>query len=231
MIKDFWNSDVEFDRIEFITKYAKNKTVLNIGCIGNINISNPKFPNNWSHNKIMKSAKSVIGLDINQPFIQLLRKIGYNIMNLNLSHEILEPEALLNLGQFQLIVIGELIEHISNLEIFFHNVKNLLCKDGYILVTTPNASSLSFFLGGLMRKKRVLSSQHLCIYSIETISNLLSIYDFKIVKWKYYTCSPRYKIAKKLVFSLTPQLAAGLIVIAKNIPNYEIPCNKLQVHI
>jgi len=217
MIKEYWNSDVEFDRIEYIKQYAKNKTVLDVGCIGNINISSSDFPFNWFHYKLIKSAKEVIGLDINQPYIEFLKQSGYNIINIDLTSEILGSEMLMKLGKFQLIVMGELIEHISKPQVFFYNINNLLSKNGHILITTPNASSLSFVIGSLMRKKRVLSPQHVCIHSIETISTLLRTYNFTIVKWKYYSCSPRYKNFKKLVFYIAPQLAAGLIIIAKKV--------------
>ena len=207
----YWKKPVIYNRYEYLVQCCFDKKVLDVGCIGNLDVSDY---NNWYHNSIKKISKNLVGIDINESKVNALNELGFNILNIDLSSEDFNVDSI---GKFDIIIMGEIIEHISNLYQFFENIKCLLMDEGEIIITTPNASSFAFFGSSLLRKKRVLSDQHMMIHSIETLHTLLSSYQFKVIDWKYYSCSNRYRILKEIVFNIYPHLAAGIIVHCKKL--------------
>ena len=205
----YWERPVIYDRYEYMIQCCSKKQVLDIGCIGDHDVSDI---NNWYHNSIKKISIRLIGIDINRSKVNMMNKLGFNIANIDLSNKDINVE---KIGKFDVIIMGELIEHVSNLHQFFINIKRLLTDEGEIIITTPNASSLDFFGSSLLRRKRVLSPEHVMIHSIETMDSLLKRNNLKIYDWKYYSCSNRYRIFKAIVFKIFPQLAAGIIIHCK----------------
>ena len=118
------------NREEYIIQRTKDLNILHIGCVGNRNYENPL------HLKISNSAKECIGWDINSSGIELLNKLhpSLKIENVDICKSIPNSNK-----KFDLILFGEVIEHLDNPGIAIKNCSNLLSNNGVILVTVPNA--------------------------------------------------------------------------------------------
>ncbi len=94
---------------------------MDLGCVRH----DASFANNpnWLHNKIRNVAQNVVGIGFLARDVEKLRNLGYNIIY----GDVTKP---LNLSeQFDVIVAGDLIEHLSNFEGFFMNCTTFLKKE------------------------------------------------------------------------------------------------------
>jgi len=98
------------DRLEVISKYAYGKRILDLGCVG-------EGPSpSWLHFSLVQWGKEVLGVDIDKTKINRLRKLGYNVICGN-------AERIKINKKFDVVIAGELIEHLSNPGLFLENIK------------------------------------------------------------------------------------------------------------
>ncbi len=127
-----WRSPVA-DRVSFITDRVAGKTVLDIGCVAHD--TERMTSGRWLHAHVAQAAKSCIGVDILDTGVEAMRSAGYDAVVHDLSFG-LGPLA--ELGPFQVMVAGELIEHVGNLDMLFAAAQEGLSADGELIITTPN---------------------------------------------------------------------------------------------
>ncbi len=157
-----------------------NKTVLELGCAG-MGDDDEYGGVNWIHGKACKVAKKVVGLDINKTSVEKLRKLGYDVRYQNI-------EKKFDLGEkFDVVLIEEVLEHLNNVGICFENIRKHLKKGGLLIITTPNAQAVSFFLQRLLRNKisGVSITDHTHWYDSNTLRTILKRYNFEIQELWY----------------------------------------------
>lgn len=143
-------------RNNLIFSYVKGKEVLDLG----------STTNKKNMFDIMKKlAKDLVGVDIRRSDDPKIVEGNVETVDLN--------------RKFDLIIAGEIIEHLSNPGIFLDNMKKHLKNDGQLLITTPNAKSFAylFFKG---------NSEHTCWYCRNTLNQLLKRHGFKIKQVRIY---------------------------------------------
>lgn len=87
--------------------------------------------------------------------------------------------------QFDLIVAGDVIEHVMNQGLFLENVKRHLRPGGKLIITTPNAKWPTVFLRP--------NPTHVLWHDRYTLAHLLERYGFVIDDFGYYLGNkPRY---------------------------------------
>lgn len=135
-----------------ILEYIKNKEVLDLGSTTN---KGDMF------DLIKRLAKNVIGVDLQKSDDPQI--IEGNVENINLNKK------------FDVIIAGDIIEHLDNTGLFLDNMYCHLKDNGLLLITTPNAKSLAylFFKG---------NPQHTCWYCQHTLRQALERHKFKIEK-------------------------------------------------
>ena len=163
-------------RFKELEPYIIGKRVLDVGCVGE---EHNVFTPDWLHKHIAKVASYCLGLDIQQDQINRLVKQGYNIQYCDAQ---LMPQ-LEKEPSFDVVFIGETLEHLPNPGNFLLGVDRNLKPDGLLIITTPNVFSvfrwLSLFLGS-----PTSSSHHVSWYDKSTLKNLLGTFGFEIVTFK-----------------------------------------------
>lgn len=193
-------------RMEFIKKYVINKEVLNVGCVGTASYE-------FLQKEISKIAKNVIGVDIDKKGLEKLKKMGYNVIY----GDVQNPSFNLR-KKFDVIVAGEIIEHLENAGIFLENMRKHLKNDKLLLLTTPNAREISYHLkrifGRIKDEKEFMDKTHVCMYSKQTITQLLERYNFKIIEFAYLDMYVKNKkrILIKLIQKKFPDFSEGLLI-------------------
>jgi 2-polyprenyl-3-methyl-5-hydroxy-6-metoxy-1,4-benzoquinol methylase len=128
--RDF-GDDSAFDdhKIAFVAKFCQGKDVLDIGCVQH----DPQAYRSrfWVHKAVAKVAKSVIGLDLHEGGVKVLQAQGFNVITANAESFELDRA-------FDVIVAGDIIEHLGNLNGFLLSCKSHLAPQGRLLVSTPN---------------------------------------------------------------------------------------------
>lgn len=164
------------NKADWVARYTKNKNVLDLGCVdGNLNNTDKK---NWLHGVIKKNAKSVLGVDCLEDAVFDLQNKGYNV--------ICDDVEKLELGKtFDIIVAGDIIEHLSNFGLFFESIQTHLKKSGTVLISTPNPLTLPRFIRLLMFGWAGGGDGHTCWFTRKNMRELSSRYGFEVVELAY----------------------------------------------
>lgn len=121
------------DRVGFIVERARGKRVLDLGCVAH-DVERMKS-NRWLHHEIAEAGDVCVGVDVLSEGVEAMNEAGYTAVVADLAKN---PEALTGRGLFQIIVAGELIEHVGNLDMIFEAAEKYLTADGELIITTPN---------------------------------------------------------------------------------------------
>lgn len=127
----------DIDLMGFIEQQTYNKKVLDIG-IAEHSLDYIER-STWKHGKICASAKSCLGIDILEPLVDELNTRGFNVKCVDATSDIDLNE------KFEVIYIGDVIEHVNNPIALLSFAARHLTTDGKIFVSTPNVFSKKFF--------------------------------------------------------------------------------------
>lgn len=161
------------ERELFILVQAKDRVVLDIGATGPM------------HEAVVDVAKKCYGIDI-------IDKEEDNYFRVDLD----TADALPDLPDVEIVIAGEVLEHLSNAGHFLDLLKQYHCP---IVLTTPNAFAQvgAFWVG---RGVEHVNKEHVCYYSYQTLTVLLRRHGYRVLDWCWYNGKPD-----------KPQLAEGLV--------------------
>jgi SAM-dependent methyltransferase len=170
-------------RWEFIEPYCKGKSVLDIGPAELTGTVNKEKLERAVWPRIVSVAKKVIGLERSPEQVHTLRELGYDIRQGDAQN--------FDLGEtFEMIMAGELIEHLSNPGLFLECVKRHLEPGGVLVLTTPNRFSatdyFSYFRRNLIPTYDKPIAKHVAYYDENCLLDLLSRHGFKNFSIGYY---------------------------------------------
>ena len=109
-----------------------------------------------------------------------------------------------------IIICGDVIEHVEDRMTFFETITDIIKPDGYLLLTTPNRYLPNLFLNRLLGKEAT-SQPYDRPFSQKELEDVISNYNFEIIKnfhMKAEDCQPRKyrsilrKIVHKVLLSL-----------------------------
>ena len=154
MAKDWWNPKGKFKplhlfnpaRIKFIKeklisyfkidpnneKPLNGLKILDIGCGGGL-LCEP----------LCRLGASMTGIDASKNNIEVA-KVHSNEMGLNIKYINTSPENLNSKNEFDAILNMEIIEHVTNADLFIENCSNLIKKKGIMFVATINKNLKSY---------------------------------------------------------------------------------------
>jgi SAM-dependent methyltransferase len=122
------------DRIEFVADVVRDRRVLDVGCVDHFEgaSSDPAF----LHRVVASSARECLGLDIEEAGLEALAASGFEVACVDVTSR--SDRARLAGRSFEVIVAGEVIEHLAQPEALFELGDELLTPDGTLVITTPN---------------------------------------------------------------------------------------------
>lgn len=172
-------------RMEIILNEIKpTDRVLDVGCVDE-DLRYSFGRGIWLHEFLRKRAASVIGVDIIKSEIKKLRDMGYSV--------IYADAETMQLGQkFDIIVAGELIEHLSNPGAFLDRAFEHLEEEGKLILTTPYPWSFVCFVGAILAKVPI-NKEHTCWFDSATLSQLLNRHGFSLDRFELIPLPARTK--------------------------------------
>jgi len=153
-------------RNDLILSYCRDKDVLDVGSTGQTSAYNL-----WT--EIKRVAHTVMGIDVNPS--QDPELVVGNMETYQFNKE------------FDVVVAGDILEHVLNQGLFLKNIIYHLKPNGNLILTTPNAKWPTVFLKP--------NPTHTLWHDKYTLSFLLKLAGFQIEVFGYYLGNkPRYPI-------------------------------------
>jgi 2-polyprenyl-3-methyl-5-hydroxy-6-metoxy-1,4-benzoquinol methylase len=164
-----------FDRADYLVKACRGKKILDIGASGPMS------------EKLQEVAAWYRGCDITPQ-----DRDNFFQIDLDKANELpIETD-------IDLIIAGEVIEHLSNAGHFL----DLLYPNGaQVILTTPNAFSVGS-RAYLARNIEAVNGDHVAWYSYQTLKTLVSRHGFRVLLWGWYNGKPM--TAEGLIFHMEP---------------------------
>lgn len=131
----------------------------------------------WLHAHLDRVADHLVGVDLDAPSVERARAEGFDAH----AADCCDPAAVAALGiePAEVVVAGEVIEHLGDPAGFFEAMHALVAPGGDLVVTTPNAYGLTNVLTGLLRRE-VNHPDHVVIFSRRTIEALASRHGWTV---------------------------------------------------
>jgi len=117
-----------------IADLCKGKKVLDVGCVDH-DLLLSRRNDRWLHRHVASVAMQAVGVDSDDIGVHRMLAEGYDVILADITGDIREVE---NRGPFDVIVAGEVIEHLGNPQALFDAASRLLAPGGKIVITTPN---------------------------------------------------------------------------------------------
>lgn len=213
------------DRMDYILNLCRGKRVLHLGC-ANFPFTRQELDNGTLvHAEIEKVAADLYGIDLSDEAIQLLKMHGYqNLAAANI--EELEYKNPFGEVDFDIVLAGEIIEHLSNPGAFLDGTKTLLKRPSARLVlTTVNAYCAHRFAFTLLTGREAVHFDHVYYFSHSTLTELLTRHGYEVEEFSFYWAPyvkkvnrPRRRLLcwfDRFVSAFCPMLGDGVMATCK----------------
>jgi len=174
------------------------------------------------HFDLEKIASELYGFDFDQAGLDILAQEGSkNLFRADLEH--LEDVPLD--AAFDVIIAGEMIEHLNNPGLFLEGIKRFMRPDSLILITTINAySGMRFLYYGVKGKgglQEPVHPDHVAYYSYSTLSKLLQRHGLTVDNFLFYDIGREHRAHNRWFLNaindvcvrVAPQWADGVMAL------------------
>jgi 2-polyprenyl-3-methyl-5-hydroxy-6-metoxy-1,4-benzoquinol methylase len=176
------------DRLDFLAEVVTGRNVIHIGFADAGCRDMQAGAGTWLHERLAARTRSLIGLDVDEAGVDASRQAGF------VAHVVdcRDPGAVAALGlePADVVVAGEVIEHLDSPGTFLDAVEQLLVPDGSLVLTTPNASGLGNALAAFAGFE-VNHPDHVALFSCCTLTALLERHGWSVLEVRTYV--PRVK--------------------------------------
>ncbi|MFO1254290.1 MAG: class I SAM-dependent methyltransferase [Sphingomonadaceae bacterium] len=152
-------------KIAYVVKRCRGKSVLDLGCV--MHQPHEHLSRYWLHRAIREVAADVIGLDLSTSGVLALRDLGYNVVEG-------DAEAFSFDRQFDVIVVGDLIEHLGNPSGLIRSCLAALAPEGRIIVQTPNPWYWRAIVKAMLYREVPNNPEHTCWFDPRTLRQLVA---------------------------------------------------------
>jgi SAM-dependent methyltransferase len=150
------------DRIDYIVEICRRKKILDLGCLDETALLKKNTPL-WLHSRIAEVGLNTIGVDNSLS----LPDEGLCLENSKILKGDITDRNIISGLDIDVVVAGELIEHLPNTLRFFKMLKEVY-PGKCLICSTPNATNFSNLLLGVFRREST-HCDHLNIYSFKTL--------------------------------------------------------------
>ncbi|MDH3493514.1 MAG: class I SAM-dependent methyltransferase [Acidobacteriota bacterium] len=211
-------------RLEVIESIASGQSVLHLGCTNYPYTKEAIESDMLLHDSLQEVSGELYGFDQDRRGIEILEKRGTK----NLYEAGLERLEEVDLDRkFDVIVAGEIIEHLNNPGLFLEGIKRFMNPETKLVITTVNAyCAMRFFvywLRGKQGSNEPVHPDHVAYYSYRTLSLLLQRHRLKRTRFMFYDLGVEHRphnrwymnMFNDLAVRLSPQLSDGIIAVCQ----------------
>lgn len=213
------------DRVEALRAIVAGRSVIDLGFVDEGQMASKRGRGTWLHEVVAAAARELVGVDADADGVRRARALGFRAHVADV--EDADSLARLALEPAEVVLAGELLEHLDRPGGFLAAVRQLVAPGGSLVLTTPNAHALTNVLGGLAGRELV-NPDHVAWLSWRTLETLLSRNGWSLESIAYYRFPrvdggpplPRalfnaYQALALPLFRLRPNLADGILAVAR----------------
>lgn len=154
-------------------------------------------------------GRCVVDIGASGPMSEAIQRVAgkyhsINIANAEYCVDLDKADSLPDIPGAEVVIAGEVIEHLSNAGHFLALLKVYACP---VILTAPNAFSKAG-RRQIDRGIEAVNPEHVAWYSYTTLSELLRRYDYKVLEWHWYNGQPW--IAEGLIFRVESEVCQSL---------------------
>lgn len=186
------------DRTSHLSAAVSKRKLLDVGVVAHTQeaIEHPE----WLHGHLRKSAGACLGVDILPDSVSFLQSKGFNVLLADLTLGPLEQK-------FDVIVAGEVMEHLGNPGAFMKSCSLMLDGEGSLLVTVPNPWYLNVILKNLSGSNLFVdSADHVVWYDANSIYELGQRNGLEMVRWAGIAAASPTGFLGKTLWKISPLL-------------------------
>jgi len=212
------------DRIAELQSLVRGRRVIDLGFVDEGQMDAKRGHGTWLHEVVAAEAREAVGVDADVAGVTRARQLGFHAYNADVEDRAALEALQLEAGE--IVLAGELLEHLDRPGDFLEAVKALVATDGLLVLTTPNAHSLTNALAAVAGRELV-NPDHVSWLSWRTLETLLARHGWRLERLAYYRF-PRvdggppaaravfnaYQTIALPLFQLRPNLADGILVVA-----------------
>lgn len=211
-------------RLDFIREVCKDKKVLHLGCTNYPYTEEAIESDMLLHFELEKIADKVYGFDFDQAGLDILA--GHGTKDLYRA-DLQKLEEVELKETFEVIVAGEMIEHLNNPGLFLKGIQRFMDDKTLLVITTINAyCGMRFWQYGLRGKKgsvEPVHPDHVAYYSYSTLGLLLGRHDLEVEKFMFYDLGKEHRQHNRWILNfindvcvgIAPQWADGIIAVCR----------------
>ncbi len=209
------------DRVSFLLGMARGQRVLHVGCADAPFTAAKLGDGRLLHARLAGVAGELYGIDASADALDLLLRAGYtNLARVDVQD--FDAARLFPGRVFDLVLAGEIIEHLPNPGLFLRNLAPLLrTPSARLVLTTPNAYCAYRFLYTLLTGREGGHEEHTAYYSRRTLQRLLAQEGYRVEDLRFYPANECVEIRRgrgrillatdRLAGRLRPALADGIM--------------------
>jgi SAM-dependent methyltransferase len=171
------------DRFDYLCALATGRRVVHIGFVDAGCQTLNQESGAWLHEHLAGAATDLIGLDLDTAGVDDARRRGFEAHAVDCRD--VEAVRALGLPPADLVVAGEVIEHLDDPGSFLDGIHALVAPGGLLVVTTPNASGL-VNAAALLGNLEVNHPDHVALYTCTTLDTMLGRHRWLPVEHAVY---------------------------------------------
>jgi predicted TPR repeat methyltransferase len=184
-------SIVLVDRVSYLVEACHRKRVLHLGCTDWPYTEQKLASGSLLHARISSVASSLVGVDADPQGVACFRQMGFPetyVENVeNFSSPLVKDRA------YDVIVAGEILEHLENCGLFLRSVQNLMGPRTELIITTINAYCFFRFVSYLFGRENV-HPDHNYYFSPVVLRKLLNRCGLEVVEFCHYPIGKEHRL-------------------------------------
>ena len=172
------------EKNDWILKQVVGQKVLHLGPTDSPMTSHNAKAGRLLHQLLQGKCLDLVGLDLDAGCVELLRK-QHGIHDIIVGDAEKLPEYFPG-RTFDLVIAGDIIEHVNNLGLVLQGVKKILNPSGRLIVTTPNALAIKRVLGAALLRQERNNPDHLYFYSPMNLWQAANRFGFELHELKSF---------------------------------------------
>jgi SAM-dependent methyltransferase len=196
---------VTIEKGELIVRLCRDRCVLDVGCIDHSAGAAIALGPKWLHERIRAVARELVGLDILADDAARLNEIGYRI--------VADDAERFDLGRtFDVVVCGDIIEHVSNVGLFLRRVRAHMHDGSLAVITTPNPFSIEQAVRAVMRNEIYVNDQHTAWLDPQVMYETASRSGFRVSEFYWLDTAYRFPLTGGWVMPRLANAFSGAVM-------------------